>query len=100
MEFLGCSNEEMNGKSIRTDFVATYFSSFIMISHGQTYYHSITGIALAVGALSRLALLAGLGGGGECAPGTPPISALRIKCEFLVYLTVNKFTYHLWELHV
>ena len=28
-EFLGCSNEETNSKSIRTDFIATYSWNFI-----------------------------------------------------------------------
>ena len=68
---LGWSNEEMNSKSIRTDFITTYSWA----SHGLAHQNMARpntvwkNTALAVGALPPFPV----GWGGACAPGALPV---------------------------
>ena len=62
-EFLGCSNEETYGKSIRIDFVAILMKFY----HSQGYYRMNRHATLAVGALPPFPLS---WGGGARAPSS------------------------------
>ena len=82
-KFLGFSNKETNSKSTITDSVATYSWNFIhLIVRPITAW---TGITLAVRAMPPF--LAGLQGGGGCAPGAP---------LWFLYLCLPFFNMHSW----
>ena len=89
-EFLGCSNEETNSKSIRTDFVSSYL--FLKCNNLLQYFivgpiTSYAGIDMAIRALAPF--LAGWGG--TCPRCPPPmiiIIATFIQCFVIVFFSI------------